>query len=66
MDKPVPSEKAIPREEVEKVTNLLNDMDNTKFPEKLFIPVRNDSVTPNNKKKQARDDLDDEEKTKGS
>ena len=45
-----PSDKVTPSEEVEKVTNLLDDMDNTKFTEKLYLPVRNDSVTPNNNK----------------
>ena len=39
-------------------------MDNTKFTEKLHLLVSNDSVAPNNNNKQARYDLDDEEKTK--
>ena len=35
-------------------------INNNKFTEKLELPVRNDSVRPNNNKKQARDHLDDE------
>ena len=45
-----PSEKVTPNEEVEKVTNLLDDMDNTKFTEKLNLQVSNDSMSPNNSK----------------
>ena len=43
---------------------MLDDMDNTKFIETLELPLRNDSVTPNNNNKQVRDDLDDEEAKK--
>ena len=42
------SENFTPSEEVEKGTNFLYDMDNTKFTEKLDPPERNDSVTPKN------------------
>ena len=65
-EKVAPSEKVTPSDNVEKGDNLLYDMYNTKFTEKLDLPVRNDSVTPNGKKKQARDDLDYEETTKDS
>ena len=41
-------------------------MDNTKFTENLELPVRNYSVTPNNNKKETRDDLYDEEANKDS
>ena len=49
--KVAPSEKVTPSEEVEKVTETLDDMDDTKLSEKGELPVLNDSVTPNNKKK---------------
>ena len=37
-----PSDKVTPSEEVEKGTNLLDDIYNTKFTEKLDFPMRND------------------------
>ena len=46
-EKIVPSEKFTPSEEVEKGTHFLDDMDNTKFTEKLDLPMHNDSLTPN-------------------
>ena len=53
-EKVAPSEKVTPTEEVEKGIKTLDDMDNTKFTEKLELPVHNDSVTPNNRKKKKR------------
>ena len=50
-EKVAPSEKFPPIEEIEKWTKTLEDMDNNKFTEILDLPVRNDSVTRNNKKK---------------
>ena len=44
--KVAPSDKVTPSEEVEKGTNLLDDMYNMKFTEKLDLPMRIDSVTP--------------------
>ena len=41
-----PSQKVTPSEEVEKGTNLLDDMDSNKFTKKLDLTMRNDSVTP--------------------
>ena len=53
-----------PSDEVEKEINLLDDMYNTKFTEKLDPPVSNDSVTPNKMEKQTRDHLYDKETAK--
>ena len=41
-EKVTPGEKVTPSEEVEKVTDLLDDMDNNKFIEKLYLPLNND------------------------
>ena len=43
--------KVTPSGEVEKGTNLLNDMNNTRFTEKLDLSMRNDSVTPKKRKR---------------
>ena len=61
-----PSEKVTLSEEVEKGTFLLDDMDNTKFKEKLDLTMHNDSVTPKKKRTKTSDDLDYEETTKYS
>ena len=44
---------------------MLDDIDNTKYTEKLDLPICNDSVT-SNKKKKSRDDSNDEETNKDS
>ena len=50
-EKLAPSEKATPSEEVEKGTKTSDDIDNTKFTEKLELPEHIYSLTPNNKRK---------------
>ena len=49
-EKVAPSDKVPPSEEVEKGTNLLYDMDNTKFTEKIDFPMHNYLITPNKHK----------------
>ena len=60
-----PSEKVTLSEEVEKGTIFLDDMDNTKFKEKLDLTMNNYSVTLK-KRTKTSDDLDYEETTKYS
>ena len=49
--KVVPGDKVTPSEEVEKLTKALDYKDNTKFTDKLDLPVSNYLLRPNISKK---------------
>ena len=49
--------------DIETYKTFVVPLDNTKFTEIIYRPLRNDSVTPNKKRKISRDDLNYDETT---